>query len=95
MHGLHEPAPGVLARRSGLRRLVETGSGRPCQLFLTARLTFQVVWAVGWMLRNYRKDFYTCLMLIAYDIFVVSSGPLFRQYLFETALPRCAKQAIP
>ena len=47
------------------------------------------------MLRNYRKDFYTCLMLIAYDIFVVSSGPLFRQYLFETALPRCAKQAIP
>ncbi|KAL1524647.1 hypothetical protein AB1Y20_019534 [Prymnesium parvum] len=47
-----------------------------------------VVWAVSWMMINYRRDFIACLLLMAYNIVVISTLPILKQFLFETALPR-------
>lgn len=47
-----------------------------------------VKWAVAWMLTNRRVSFNNCMALIAFDVFAGTSAPLFKQYLFGTAMPR-------
>ena len=53
-----------------------------------------VRWAVSWMLMNRRKEFKRFVALITFDVLAKATAPMFKQYLFNTALPRYLDSSI-